>query len=177
MLWIFDETAGQAGLRVFTDVLVSLIRQWTFHSSAWRIASGALLSCLLLTGWWHLQQAALAAALRRGDPGALEEIKHRFSKPIPWPSVPEGGSRVAAMETADRRARPDTGPCDVADGVPGIVAAFRDHPVVMIGEVHWLRPAGEFYVRLVRDRKFQETAEDIVVEFASRNLRASREQT
>ncbi|MBA0085148.1 MAG: hypothetical protein HRJ53_09135, partial [Acidobacteria bacterium Pan2503] len=59
--------------------------------------------------------------------------------------------------------------CDVADAIQGIVAAFGHHPVVMIGEVHWLEPAGEFYGRLIRDRKFQQTVEDIVVEFASRN--------
>src|SRR5207249_9500933 len=61
MLWIFDETGEQAGLRVFTDALVSLVRQWTFHSSVWRIAFGALVSCLLLAGWWHFQEAALAS--------------------------------------------------------------------------------------------------------------------
>ena len=53
------------------------------------------------------------------------------------------------------------------------MAAFGQHPVVVIGEVHWLRPAGEFYVRLIRDRKFQETVNDIVVEFASRNNQPS----
>ena len=97
MLWIFDETGEQAGLRVFTDALVSLVRQWTFHSSVWRIAFGALVSCLLLAGWWHFQEAALASALGRGNPGALEEIKHRFAKGIPCGNTP--ASRVAAAET------------------------------------------------------------------------------
>ena len=166
MLWIFDETREQAGLRVFTDALVSLVRQWTFDPAVWRIAFGTVVSCLLLTGWWHFQEAALASALRRGDPGALEEIKHRFSKGIPCPSIP--ASRVGATETGYAPAEAEA-PCDVADGVQGIVAAFGHHPVVMIGEVHGLRPAGEFYVRLIHDRKFQETVEDIVVEFASRN--------
>ena len=170
MLWIFDETGEQAGLRVFTDALVSLVRQWTFHSSVWRIAFGALVSCLLLAGWWHFQEAALASALGRGNPGALEEIKHRFAKGIPCGNTP--ASRVAAAETGHAPAEADT-PCDVADGVQGIVAAFGQHPVVVIGEVHWLRPAGEFYVRLIRDRKFQETVNDIVVEFASRNNQPS----
>jgi len=170
MLWIFDETGEQAGLRVFTDALVSLVRQWTFHSSVWRIAFGALVSCLLLAGWWHFQEAALASALGRGNPGALEEIKHRFAKGIPCGNTP--ASRVAAAETGHAPAEADS-PCDVADGVQGIVAAFGQHPVVVIGEVHWLRPAGEFYVRLIRDRKFQETVNDIVVEFASRNNQPS----
>jgi hypothetical protein len=55
------------------------------------------------------------------------------------------------------------------DAVQGILAAFKQHPVVIIGEAHWLRQPGEFYVHLIRDREFQETVQDIVVEFASRN--------
>jgi hypothetical protein len=56
-----------------------------------------------------------------------------------------------------------------ADAVRSIVAAFKRHPIVIIGEAHWLRQAGDFYVRLVRDAGFQETVQDIVIEFASRN--------
>ena len=55
------------------------------------------------------------------------------------------------------------------DAVQGIVAAFEHHPVVIIGEAHWLRQAGDLYVRLVRDPSFQKNVQDIVVEFASRN--------
>src|SRR5262249_16089761 len=56
------------------------------------------------------------------------------------------------------------------DAVQGVVAAFQKHPVVMIGEwVPGLRQMGDFYIRLVQDPKFQETAQDIVVEFVSRN--------
>ena len=168
MLWIFDETEGQ-GLRPFTDVLFSLLRQWTFDSGVWRIAFGALVSCLLLGGWWHLQGAALASALRRGNPDALEEIRHRHPSSKPCAGISGDGRQVPETETGLARSQADTRPCDVADGIQGIVAAFHEHRVVMIGEVHWLEPAGEFYVRLVRDRKFQETVEDIVVEFASRN--------
>ena len=51
----------------------------------------------------------------------------------------------------------------------GIVAAFKEHPVIIIGEAHWLRQAGDFYIRLIRDPEFQSTVQDIVVEFASRN--------
>jgi hypothetical protein len=168
MLWIFDETSGP-GLRPFTDVLISLVRQWMLHSGVWRIACGALVSCLLLTGWWHFQEAALASALSRGDPGALEVIKHRHSNGMPCPSVSGDVMQAAETETGRAGSHADTRPCDVADGIQGIVAAFGRHPVVMIGEVHGLEPAGEFYVRLIRDRKFQQTVEDIVVEFASRN--------
>ena len=53
--------------------------------------------------------------------------------------------------------------------VRGLVDDCRQHPVVIIGEVHWLKAAGDFYIRLVRDPEFQRTVQDIVVEFASRN--------
>lgn len=51
----------------------------------------------------------------------------------------------------------------------GIVAALQEHPVIIIGEAHWLRQAGDFYIQLIRDHEFQSTVQDIVVEFASRN--------
>jgi len=57
-------------------------------------------------------------------------------------------------------------PCDA---VRCIVAAFKQHPIIIIGEAHWLRQASDFYVRLVRDQEFQETVQDIVIEFASQN--------
>ena len=168
MLWIFDETEGQ-GLSPFADVLISLLRQWTFDRGVWRIAFGALVSCLLVTGWWHFQKAALASVLRRGNPGALQEIKHRHPSGMPCASISADGVEASETETGPTGSQADTRRCDVVDAIQGIVAAFGHHPVVMIGEVHWLGPAGEFYGRLIRDRKFQETVEDIVVEFASRN--------
>jgi hypothetical protein len=58
------------------------------------------------------------------------------------------------------------------DAIQGIVSAFGTHPVVAIGEDHWLLQAGEFYVQLVQNKDFQETVQDIVVEFASRNNQA-----
>ncbi|HWH57948.1 MAG TPA: hypothetical protein VN682_09975 [Terriglobales bacterium] len=59
------------------------------------------------------------------------------------------------------------------DAVQGIVAAFQKHPVVVIGEWrHGIRQLGGFYVQLVRDPAFQNTVQDIVIEFASRNNQA-----
>jgi len=55
------------------------------------------------------------------------------------------------------------------DAVSGIVSAFKSHPVVIVGEWHWIRQAGDFYIGLVRDPAFQDVAQNIVVEFASRN--------
>jgi hypothetical protein len=54
------------------------------------------------------------------------------------------------------------------EAVQGVVGAFNHHSVVIIGERHWLRQAGDFYIRLVRDPSFQKTVQNIVVEFASR---------
>jgi hypothetical protein len=54
--------------------------------------------------------------------------------------------------------------------VQGIVAAFQKHPVVIIGEArHGLAQMGEIYQALVRDPAFQNTVQDIVIEFASQH--------
>jgi len=53
------------------------------------------------------------------------------------------------------------------DPVRDVIAAFDHHRVVIIGESHWLREAGDFYIRLVRDPGFATKAQAIVVEFAS----------
>ena len=56
------------------------------------------------------------------------------------------------------------------DAVQGIVAAFQKHPIVIVGEwQHGIRQLGDFYVQLVKDPTFQNTVQDIVIEFASRN--------
>ena len=56
------------------------------------------------------------------------------------------------------------------DAIQGIVAAFKRLPVVIMAEwQHGIRKMADFYVRLMRDSAFQETAQDIVIEFASRN--------
>jgi hypothetical protein len=58
------------------------------------------------------------------------------------------------------------------DAIKGIVSALHEHPVVLLGEDHWLLQAGDFYIALLRDPGFQEAAQDIVVEFASRSNQA-----
>jgi len=60
-----------------------------------------------------------------------------------------------------------TAPSSVRPAIDGIVAAFADHPVVAIAELHGVKQAGDFYVALVRDPSFQRTVDDVVVEFAS----------
>lgn len=68
---------------------------------------------------------------------------------------------VTLAQTSAQESRP-------IDAKRGIVDAFKKHPVVIIGERHWFRQAGDFYIQLVRDPSFQETVQNIVVEFASR---------
>ncbi len=173
MLWIFDETAAEEGLRVFADGFLSLLRQWALNSGVWKMASAAVLSCLWLASWWHFQEAALASSLRRSNPEVLKEIRHRHPTEMPCSNV--GGKvsgqdiQAAAREAAQAPLSADASGCDVVDAVQGIIAAFQQHRVVIIGEVHWVQRAGDFYVRLIRDAKFQETVQDIVVEFASRS--------
>lgn len=72
-----------------------------------------------------------------------------------YPVPPQG-------QTSTQKAQP-------VNAVQGIVAAFEQHPVVIIGEAHALKQAGDLYIHLVRDPSFQESVQDIVIEFASRN--------
>jgi Haem-binding uptake, Tiki superfamily, ChaN len=75
-------------------------------------------------------------------------------------SVCASGQKPAAQTSA-----PQPSPIDA---VKGIVNAFKRHPIVIIGERHGLRQAGDFYIKLVQDRSFDETVRNIVIEFASR---------
>jgi uncharacterized iron-regulated protein len=54
------------------------------------------------------------------------------------------------------------------DAIQSIVRAFDRYPMVAIGESHWLKEAGDFYVALVRDKGFQSKVNCIMIEFASR---------
>jgi hypothetical protein len=167
MLWIFDEEPSKSQWVLLADASVSVLRQWTFHSGFWTTASGACLSFLFLFGSYHSEQISLAAALRRGNSALLEDIQHRNAHEtacaeISGQAVPPVGSRMAGTPVQDARL------CDLADATHGIIAAFKQHPIVAIGEVHWVRHVGNFYIQLVRDAAFQATVQDIVIEFASR---------
>ena len=96
-------------------------------------------------------------------PESLKAPASRLFLQISWASILLGfsGIRLAA-QSAPRDIKP-------VNAVQGIVAAFQQHSVVIVGESHWLRQAGDFYISLVRDPAFQETVQDVVVEFASRN--------
>lgn len=51
--------------------------------------------------------------------------------------------------------------------VDGVLAAFKSHPLVGLGEHHALAQEGDFYVALVSDPRFAETVGNVVVEFGS----------
>jgi len=78
-------------------------------------------------------------------------------------------SILIVSSVLDAAAQVQPSDSQVVNAVSGIVASFQEHPVVAIGECHWLREAGDFYVRLVRDPGFQGSVQDVVIEFASRN--------
>jgi hypothetical protein len=48
MLCIFDERPPYETLAFLADALVSLLRQWTFHSGWWKLLAGAAVSSLLV---------------------------------------------------------------------------------------------------------------------------------
>jgi hypothetical protein len=53
------------------------------------------------------------------------------------------------------------------DPVDAVLAAFEDHPVVAITELHWNAEVHDFLQTLLRDPRFRDKVDDIVVEFAS----------
>ena len=77
-------------------------------------------------------------------------------------------SAVASGQSA----RPDQTSSGSTDAIKGIVSVLYEHPVVLLGEDHWMLQAGNFYIALVRDQGFQEAVQAIVVEFASRSDQA-----
>jgi hypothetical protein len=77
------------------------------------------------------------------------------------------GSTGAAADGAGARPAPRP-----VAAVPAIVDAFRDHPVVAIGESHDLAEAGELYRALVRSRRFAAAVDAVVVEFGNARSQA-----
>ena len=123
-----------------------------------------MISILLTFSCVYSLQASLAGAFRRGE-ARLRLLTEQKSGPDLY---------SGAMSAAQARRTPAeiVGPVQPVDAIQGIVSAFHTHPVVAIGEDHWLLQAGEFYVQLVRNKDFQEKVQDIVIEFASRNNQA-----
>ena len=51
MLYIFDESAGDASLGLLADGFLSLVRQRIVRSNLWKLGVGAAVSTLLLFVW------------------------------------------------------------------------------------------------------------------------------
>jgi len=95
--------------------------------------------------------------VRRGYDVRYSEIEGGH-EPLSW----RGGIADGILELLGNRSP--------VSAVEGIVSAFQRHPIVIIGEWrHGIRQMGDFLTKLVRDPSFQRTAQDIVIEFASRN--------
>ena len=75
------------------------------------------------------------------------------------------GLLIVALITVCLRAQRATVPIDPIDAV---LNAFRSHPVVALGEGgHGNNQGHEFLLALIRDRRFPEVVNDIVVEFGN----------
>jgi hypothetical protein len=170
MLWIFDECNRREHLDLLTDGFTSLVRQWTLRSGLWKLGAAAMVSALLILSCAYSLQASLDAALRRGNPEYFREAQLRLlAKQKAGPDLPSGPQMATQAGTTSAEIVKDA---QAVDAIQGIVAALKAHPLVAIGEDHWLLQPGEFYVQLIRSKDFQETVQDIVVEFASRNNQA-----
>jgi hypothetical protein len=55
----------------------------------------------------------------------------------------------------------------VTDAVSGVLAAFDHYPIVALGEQHGIRELGDFYQALLRDPRFAETVNAVVMEYGN----------
>jgi hypothetical protein len=67
MLCVFDEAGGDRAPRLFADAVVSLLRQWLLRSNLWKMASGAVISSLLLFAWGNSTARGVDLSLARGS--------------------------------------------------------------------------------------------------------------
>ncbi len=67
MLCVFDEAGGDRAPRLFADAVVSLLRQWLLRSNLWKMASGAVISSLLLFAWGNSTARGVDLSLAQGN--------------------------------------------------------------------------------------------------------------
>jgi hypothetical protein len=67
MLWVFDEAGRDRAPRLFADAVLSLLRQWLLRSNLWKMASGAVISSLLLCAWGNSTARGVDLSLARGS--------------------------------------------------------------------------------------------------------------
>ena len=63
-------------------------------------------------------------------------------------------------------------PAVPVDAITGIIEAFRSHSIVALSDAHGNKQAQDFLISLVRDRRFAEHVNDIVVEFGTARYQA-----
>jgi hypothetical protein len=66
MLCIFDESARGEARGLIADGLLSLTRQWVWHSGAWKLAAGTAISSILLVCWGYSIPRDLSWSMRWG---------------------------------------------------------------------------------------------------------------
>ena len=79
---------------------------------------------------------------------------------------------ASILSVSAGRAAPGPERCGTAPTVDFIFRAFRDHPVLFLGEQHRRREFHEFLDTLLRDGRFPTTVDDVVVEFGSGRLQS-----
>jgi hypothetical protein len=67
MLCVFDEAGRDRAPRLFADAVLSLLRQWLLRSNLWKMASGAVISSLLLGAWGNSTAHGVDLSLGRGS--------------------------------------------------------------------------------------------------------------
>jgi len=70
-----------------------------------------------------------------------------------------GTGRVQAQETSSDP--------QVVNAVDGLLAAFQTHSIVAIGEQHGIRELGDLYQELLRDPRFAEIVDAVVLEYGN----------
>ncbi|MBZ5575137.1 MAG: hypothetical protein LAP40_01095 [Acidobacteriia bacterium] len=108
MLWIFDQTeAGRDVLALFSDGGASLVRQWLLRSGAWKMATGGVVSLVVIGGM--LSGAAIQPAARRGEvrvaphcPAPCEpaDFRGQWAGNFHWPG-PSGQMMLTFTNTGD----------------------------------------------------------------------------
>jgi hypothetical protein len=67
MVCVFDEAGRDRAPRLFADAVLSLLRQWLLRSNLWKMASGAVISGLLLGAWGNSTARGVDLSLARGS--------------------------------------------------------------------------------------------------------------
>jgi len=71
MLWIFDQS-GQRGIGLYTDCVLSLLRQWCLRSGLWKVIPAIIGGCLQVSAGALL--GLLAWRVRGGQSGPAHAL-------------------------------------------------------------------------------------------------------